>query len=77
LPDEILRAQIQRTVAMFMTIDRQGRLIEAIAEEGSGLSSIDQASLTAVLSAAPFGNLPDDYLGETLRIRIPLKIAAA
>ena len=53
-----------------LTLDREGRLIDAAIEKSSGSAALDEETLAAVHRAAPFGKIPDSHLGETMPMKL-------
>jgi TonB family protein len=60
-PDEAYRINADGTAIIRFSIDRSGVLAGAQVIDSSGNTFLDNASIQAVLSAAPFEPLPEDF----------------
>ena len=53
-----------------LTIDREGRIVDAVLEKSSGVESLDEETLAAVRRTAPFGKIPDAHPGKTMQMKL-------
>jgi TonB family protein len=59
VPQEVSRGEVEGFVRVAFTLERSGRLADASVEESSGPPVLDQAALTTLRLAEPFGPFPD------------------
>jgi len=71
-PKDALAGRLEATTVVVITTDREGNVKDAYVEETSSIDSFDAESLAAVRRASPFGKVPDEWAGETLKYRMPV-----
>lgn len=60
------------TVRVMLTIDRQGELLNVTPTEESEHSSLNKAAVKAIEKASPFPALPEDFLGDSFEMTVPI-----
>jgi TonB family protein len=65
----------QQPVAVY-EINRQGQVSRLAIEKSSGNTYYDQAALRAITEANPFPPLPEEFVGQTLRVHLGFNFSA-
>ena len=58
---------------VLFTMTREGRVLDARIERSAGNSVLDREGLELLRRAEPLPPLPQDQLGETLRLVVPVQ----
>jgi protein TonB len=74
-PAEALRAKQQGTVLVTFVLARDGTVLDARIERGSGFPLLDQAALDMLHNASPVPALRASYTGDRARLDIPVDFA--
>ncbi|WP_428152518.1 TonB family protein [Brevundimonas sp.] len=69
-PGQAARQDQEDNVSVLMTLDRNGRLLDARIRNSRGFALLDEAALDAVRRAAPFPAPPEDITGERIRLSV-------
>jgi len=72
-PPDAERHRQEGVVYMRFTMSRDGRVLVARIERGSGIASLDQEGLDLLQRAQPLPALPADQPGETLELVVPIQ----
>ncbi len=63
------RGDESKRVILLFKLDRQGNLLNVKVKQSSGSKSTDEAAIYAVEKAAPFGQLPIEFTGDSVDIQ--------
>jgi protein TonB len=67
------RLGLEGKVLIKISVDRQGRLLNAVIKRSSGQEILDKEALRMVRAAAPFTSLPNDFDKPSVMVVIPVK----
>jgi protein TonB len=70
-PDEAIAKKEEGTVAVGFKFARDGTVLDAWIEHGSGYPLLDDAALKMVRAASPIPKVPEQYKGEVLTLVMP------
>lgn len=70
-PDEAIKQKQEGTVSLGFKFARDGTILDAWIEKGSGYKLLDEAALKMIHAASPIPKVPDKYEGETLTLAMP------
>ena len=68
--DNPVEASATLRVTVYFKVLREGQIIDAQVEKGSGIELFDEAAKRAILTSAPFPPLPSEYSGDYLGIHL-------
>ncbi len=67
-PDVARALQLKGEARYEMDIDRAGKLLQVRMVRSTGVGTLDQSGIDAIIKAAPFPPVPDDIPGEPVRL---------
>lgn len=71
-PSKAVQRSQEGTVRVMVTINREGQVVDAVATEESEYSLLNNAALSAIKRASPFPKLPQDFLGDSFEVTVPI-----
>ena len=74
-PEEARRLKQEGTVSVSFVLARDGTVLEARIEAGSGFPALDQAVMDMLERASPVPPVPDAYPGARLEIVMPIRFS--
>lgn len=74
-PPVVSALHLSGTAEFKMTVSRKGELLDLILVKSSGNMVLDQAGIETIKRSAPFKPVPDDILGDPIRLVLVLHMA--